>query len=120
MLFSIINNRTCINSADGDYTITLRTKATVSWDGTVLWEPPAVFKFQCEINVEYFPFDQQVCKLKFGIWSYDGTQVDLKHIWTDILQRGEQDCIKSGVDLDGYYPNQEWDLMGAPAKKTAM
>ena len=61
----------CI-SADGDYIITMMTKATIKYDGTVEWEPPAIFKSQCDIDVEFFPFDVQQCKMKFGVWTYHG------------------------------------------------
>ena len=53
----------------------MKVKATLSSDGTVRWEPPAIYKSQCDIDIEYFPFDQQMCKLKFGVWSYDGNLV---------------------------------------------
>ena len=29
----------------------------------------------CGIDVEYFPFDEQECMMKFGSWTYDGFQV---------------------------------------------
>ena len=57
------------------------TKATVYYDGRVKWEPPASFKSSCDIDVKYFPFDQQFCKLKFGSWTYDGTEVEIHHQW---------------------------------------
>ena len=50
------------------------TKAILHHDGKVLWNPPAIFKSSCEIDVEFFPFDTQVCHLKFGSWSFDGFQ----------------------------------------------
>ena len=43
------------------------------------------------MDVEYFPFDEQTCVMKFGSWTYDGFQVDkiikaamvtLKSRWT--------------------------------------
>ena len=29
------------------------------------------------MDVEYFPFDEQTCVMKFGSWTYDGFQVRL-------------------------------------------
>ena len=51
------------------------TKATLHPDGLVVWEPPAIYKSSCIIDVEFFPFDVQSCKMKFGSWTYDGDQV---------------------------------------------
>lgn len=60
--------------------VTLMTKATLKYTGEVFWEPPAIYKSSCEINVEYFPYDEQTCFMKFGSWTYNGAQVDLKHL----------------------------------------
>lgn len=54
------------------------TKAVLHYSGKVMWTPPAIFKSSCEIDVRYFPFDQQTCFMKFGSWSYDGNQVNTK------------------------------------------
>lgn len=62
-------------SADGEYGVTTMTKAILHYTGKVLWTPPAIFKSSCEIDVRYFPFDQQTCFMKFGSWTYDGFQV---------------------------------------------
>lgn len=51
------------------------TKAILHHDGKVVWKPPAIYKSFCEIDVEYFPFDEQTCFMKFGSWSYDGYTV---------------------------------------------
>ncbi|CAB0036680.1 unnamed protein product [Trichogramma brassicae] len=59
-------------NADGNFEVTLATKATIYHQGLVEWKPPAIYKSSCEIDVEYFPFDEQTCVLKFGSWTYDG------------------------------------------------
>ena len=51
------------------------TKATLKHTGEVYWKPPAIYKSSCKINVEWFPFDEQNCDMKFGSWTYDGYQV---------------------------------------------
>lgn len=55
--------------------MTLATKATLWFNGLVEWKPPAIYKSSCVIDVEYFPFDEQTCVMKFGSWTYDGFQV---------------------------------------------
>lgn len=55
------------------------TKSVIKHDGTILWKPPANYKSACTIDVTFFPFDQQNCSMKFGSWTYDGSQVNLKN-----------------------------------------
>ena len=63
------------NNADGNFEVTLATKATLFHTGLVEWKPPAIYHSSCEMDVEYFPFDEQTCVMKFGSWTYDGFQV---------------------------------------------
>ena len=51
------------------------TKARLNYTGEIEWKPPAIYKSSCKINVEWFPFDEQSCDMKFGSWTYDGFQV---------------------------------------------
>ena len=62
-------------SADGSYEVQLMTKAIVFHTGDILWQPPAIYKSSCVIDVEFFPYDIQTCRLKLGSWTYDGLQV---------------------------------------------
>ena len=63
------------SSADGDFIVTTMTKAVLHSDGRVVWTPPVIFSSSCEIDVEFFPFDEQACFLKLGSWTHDGYQV---------------------------------------------
>ena len=65
-------------SADSNYEVTLMTKATVLYNGAIIWQPPAIYKSSCAIDVEYFPYDEQTCFLKMGSWTYSGFQVGKK------------------------------------------
>lgn len=46
--------------------MSIMTKAKVRYDGYVIWNPPAIFRSSCQIDITYFPFDSQNCHLKFG------------------------------------------------------
>ncbi|XP_037030656.1 acetylcholine receptor subunit beta-like 2 isoform X2 [Bradysia coprophila] len=99
------------NNWDGNYEVTLMTKATLKYTGEVFWEPPAIYKSSCEINVEYFPYDEQTCFMKFGSWTYNGAQVDLKHL----NQQPGSNLVLIGIDLSEFYLSVEWDLLEIPA-----
>ncbi|KAL7010428.1 hypothetical protein ACKWTF_016960, partial [Chironomus riparius] len=102
------------NNADGEYVVTTLTKAILHYSGKVLWNPPAIFKSSCEIDVRYFPFDQQTCFMKFGSWTYDGNQIDLMHknqVNTSV------NIVKIGIDLREFYPSVEWDILAVPAER---
>ena len=49
----------------------------LKYDGTAKWLAPVILKSKCPINVKYFPFDEQHCKMKFGSWTYDKNRLDL-------------------------------------------
>ncbi|KAK9506752.1 hypothetical protein O3M35_008629 [Rhynocoris fuscipes] len=101
------------NNADGNYEVTLMTKATLKYNGEVIWRPPAIYKSSCEINVLYFPFDEQSCTMKFGSWTYNGVQVDLKHM----DQNPGSNIVDIGIDLSEFYLSVEWDILAVPATR---
>lgn len=72
----LIENVISFNSSDGRFEGTV-TKAVVKYDGTITWTPPANYKSACTIDVTFFPFDLQNCSMKFGSWTYDGSQVSV-------------------------------------------
>jgi nicotinic acetylcholine receptor len=99
------------NNADGNFEVTLSTKATLYNSGRVEWRPPAIYHSSCEMDVEYFPFDEQTCIMKFGSWTYDGYQVDLRH---QEEEKGNA-VVNVGVDLTEFYMSVEWDILAVPA-----
>ncbi|XP_022096176.1 neuronal acetylcholine receptor subunit alpha-3-like [Acanthaster planci] len=95
------------NTANGDFAAGLGNWATVKYDGTVYWNPPVIFRSSCLIDISYFPFDEQRCKMKFGTWTYDGSVVDLN----PLTQR---------VERENYRANGEWDIVESPVAKHAI
>ncbi|KAI4882042.1 hypothetical protein NFI96_012517, partial [Prochilodus magdalenae] len=87
-------------SADGDFAVTHLTKAQLFHDGRIKWKPPAIYKSSCSIDVTFFPFDQQNCKMKFGSWTYDRAKIDLV-------------SMDSNVDQTDYWESGEWVIINA-------
>ncbi|XP_053207683.1 neuronal acetylcholine receptor subunit alpha-7-like [Panonychus citri] len=92
------------NSADPRFDSTYPTNVVVQSNGSTFYMPPGVFTSTCKIDITWFPFDDQLCKLKFGSWSYDMSQVDL-------------DVIGTQGDLSTYIENGEWILLGIPGRR---
>ncbi|XP_062862781.1 neuronal acetylcholine receptor subunit alpha-2a [Trichomycterus rosablanca] len=88
------------NNADGEFAVTHMTKAHLFHTGQVRWVPPAIYKSSCSIDVTFFPFDQQNCKMKFGSWTYDKAKIDLER-------------IENTVDLKDYWESGEWAIVNA-------
>lgn len=67
------------------------------------------------MNVEFFPFDIQHCTMKFGTWTYDGSEINLVHVCAD--DPDSTHVIENGIDLRDFYQNVEWDLLAVTAQK---
>ncbi|VDO76841.1 unnamed protein product [Heligmosomoides polygyrus] len=94
---------TCFLSADGNYEVSFKCNVVINYHGDMLWVPPAIYKSSCFIDVEFFPFDEQVCTLVFGSWTYNENEIKLE------FEQAEW------VDLSEYAPSSIWDLIDAPA-----
>ncbi|KAG8178949.1 hypothetical protein JTE90_027828 [Oedothorax gibbosus] len=93
------------NSADEKFDGTYHTNVVVRNNGSCTYIPPGIFKSTCKIDITWFPFDDQRCKMKFGSWTYGGNQIDLQ------LSHG------TGGDLSTYITNGEWDLLEMPGTR---
>ncbi|XP_026886630.2 neuronal acetylcholine receptor subunit beta-2 [Electrophorus electricus] len=92
------------NNADGMYEVSFYSNAVVSYDGSVFWLPPAIYKSACKIEVKHFPFDQQNCTLTFRSWTYERTEVDL--------------VLRADVaSMDDFTPSGEWDIIALPGRR---
>ena len=75
------------------------TKANVYNDGTIFWSRPGLIKSTCIFNLTYFPFDQQTCKLKFGSWAHDITDIYIN------------EAQNNSIDISNYQEHEEWNLV---------
>ncbi|GMT07316.1 hypothetical protein PENTCL1PPCAC_29490, partial [Pristionchus entomophagus] len=100
------------NSADENFDSTYPVNYVVSHTGDVLHVPPGIMKLSCKIDITWFPFDDQICHLKFGSWTYSGSFIDLR-----ISPPNESISYEiEGMDRQYFVPNGEWNLLAVPAK----
>ncbi|UMM19465.1 hypothetical protein L5515_015052 [Caenorhabditis briggsae] len=95
------------NSANEHFDSSFPVNMVISNDGNVLFAPPGIMQFSCSLSMTWFPYDEQVCYLKFGSWTY-GKKLDLRIDDAD-LPEGHK------MDLQYYVPNGEFDLISTPA-----
>ncbi|PAA74705.1 hypothetical protein BOX15_Mlig004065g2 [Macrostomum lignano] len=101
------------------------TRVKVNNKGLVVWKPPITYDSSCDINVEFFPFDTQDCKLKMGTWTYHGLHIDMRHVAQKVDDNGRNrrnfdNCesdIDYAIDLADYVESAEWDLMRVSATR---
>lgn len=95
------------NSADDQFTGSMETNVVIRYDGQIMWDSPAITKSSCKVDVSFFPFDGQQCRLTFGSWTYNGNQIDILN------------GLDTG-DLTDFVENVEWEVLGMPAKKNVI
>ena len=52
-------------------------RATVSSDGSVVYNFPTVFQSMCKMEIWHFPLDDQICTITLGSWSQAGNELDV-------------------------------------------
>lgn len=82
-----------------------KTRVIIEHDGRNAWYSPASFRSTCNIDVTYFPFDEQTCTMKFGSWTFVVTDLDIEAETTPTFS-------------DKYVKSAEWDLIKASKKRS--
>ncbi|VUZ57268.1 unnamed protein product [Hymenolepis diminuta] len=90
-------------SVDGEFEATFKPNVVLQNDGHVLWIPPIIYKTSCEIDVKYFPFDEQTCRIDLGSWTYTKDEVELQFYKN-----------QTNIDLSDYVPSGVWDFIEGP------
>ncbi|XP_062409108.1 neuronal acetylcholine receptor subunit alpha-10a [Sardina pilchardus] len=95
------------NNADQHFTGSMDTNVVIRHDGQIMWDSPAITKSSCKVDVSFFPFDAQQCRLTYGSWTYNGNHLDLLN-------------AMETADLADLVDNVEWEVLGMPAKKSVV
>jgi len=75
-----------------------RFMITVRHDGSVRWQPGGVYSISCALNMAFYPFDDQQCKMELETWVYTSDKVNLTN-------------VRDAIDLSNYVPHGEWTLI---------
>ncbi|XP_060062770.1 acetylcholine receptor subunit alpha-like [Ylistrum balloti] len=71
-------------------------------NGKILWRPFEVFETKCDINITKFPFDTQICRIVFRMWT--SQPMDARFALTE-----------PALNLTFYKENGEWDISSSKA-----
>ena len=71
--------------------------------GSIMWSKPAIFKFSCSLDLEKFPFDKQVCSMKFGSWLYSNRYLQLR----------PYNNVASQIDILDGFSHSEWQFISS-------
>lgn len=61
----------------------------------------------CKVDVTYFPFDKQICRLQFGSWAHNGLELNMSG-------------ISSEADLSAFVDSVEWELTSVPMVRNVL
>ncbi|XP_042855265.1 neuronal acetylcholine receptor subunit alpha-9-like, partial [Penaeus japonicus] len=78
------------NTADPNYgKSVLRTNAIVRNTGQVRLLSHAMFLSSCDVDITWYPFDQQDCTLFLASWTYDSSKIELFNEPSDLSEYSE-------------------------------
>ena len=82
-----------------------RFRVSVTHEGLVNWVPGGKFITSCQLDITFYPFDDQTCNIDLVDWAYHGLQVKL-------INGSDR------VGLDAYTHSGEWDILRTEAKSS--
>ncbi|XP_052612587.1 acetylcholine receptor subunit beta isoform X3 [Peromyscus californicus insignis] len=101
-----------LNNNDGNFDVALDINVVVSFEGSVRWQPPGLYRSSCSIQVTYFPFDWQNCTMVFSSYSYDSSEVSLKTGLGPDGQERQEIYIHEGTFIE----NGQWEIIHKPSR----
>lgn len=71
---------------------------------TVAFRYPAIYRYTCNMDILYFPFDKQRCNMLFGSWMYDAAGIDYFPLTESVI-------------LTDFIPSEEWEVISFTCKR---
>lgn len=79
---------------------------------------PVLMKLRttCKVNIQYFPFDRQVCGLKFASWIYDVSSIKYELVAITNEQQQSENIRNSGWTILGVKQGLVWRYVRSPLR----
>ncbi|VDN27388.1 unnamed protein product [Gongylonema pulchrum] len=68
---------------------------------------PTIYKFSCLLNLRFFPFDVQICKMIFSSWTFDQKGIDYF-------------AYSDTVGTTNYIENEGWHILRTSVERKEM
>lgn len=85
----------------------MNTLINLNYTGHNSWMAPFVFRTSCKINVANFPFDKQICNLRFGSWAFMLDKVNM------VRMQNRTQAYPATKKVE----NGEWELQNIPIER---
>lgn len=82
-----------------------RFRVSVTEKGLVNWVPGGKFVTSCQLDITFYPFDDQECHIDLVDWAYHGLQVKLTN-------------GSAFIGLDAYKESGEWQILSTKAESS--
>ena len=76
---------------------------TVRHNGSARWQPGGVYAISCDLDMVFYPFDDQRCTMELETWAYTSDKVNLTSSFTEI-------------GLNTHVPHGEWTIVKTEVK----
>lgn len=73
-------------------------------NGDIEWTRTLLYTFSCPLQLQNFPFDEQVCVMTFGSWKFDNSYLNIELY-------NNSDKFEAFTVLNDF-SHSEWDLIG--------
>ena len=104
--WKIFNNHVCLllyvssssaNTVHGEILNHEKFRAMVMSNGGINYWTAGQLHTGCQVDITYFPFDEQACYIQLDSWTYAGDMVRIKN-------------VSHAMNFDSYIPNGQWEL----------
>ena len=97
------SSKSVAHNVDG---LLFKTQVILQNDETTFWNSPTTFTTSCKLDVSDFPYDTQLCTLKFGPWNSD---ITLLNMTADTM----------ALTTDKYIASSEWELLSIKKRRNS-